>query len=203
MSDTRKYIEDGILEAYVLGFATPEEEQEVEALAGQYSEIRQAIDAFENELETFALANAVTPDPTIKPMLFATIDYTERMEKGEALAYPNILHEASRIEDYDEWLNRPDMQLPEDFENIHARIISQTPLALTLIVWLKDGSPWELHDDEYESFLIVEGSCDIIIEDSTHQLKAGDYLSIPLHKNHMVKVTSSNPCKVILQRVAA
>ncbi len=203
MSDISKYVEAGILEAYVLGIATPEEEQHVEELANQYTEIREAIDAFENDLEKFAMANAVVPDPTIKPILFATIDYTERMEKGEAPSYPKILDEDSRVEDYEQWLNRPDMQLPEYFKDLHAAIISHTPQALTLIVWLKDGAPWELHDNEYEKFLIVEGSCDIIIEDTTHQLKVGDYLSIPLHKNHMVKVTSSVPCKVILQRVAA
>lgn len=139
----------------------------------------------------------------IKPFLFATIDYSERIEKGEAPSYPKILDEDSRIEDYEEWLNRPNMQLPEDFKDFHAVIISHTPQALTSIVWLKEGAPLELHHNEYEKFLIVEGSCDITIEDTPHPLKAGDYLSIPLHKNHMVKVTSPGPCKIILQRVAA
>ena len=203
MSDIRKYVESGILEAYVLGIATPEEQQQVEEMAHQHREVRKAIEAFGEDLEKFAMANAITPDPTIKPLLFATIDYTERIEKGEAPSYPKILDENSRIEDYEQWLNRPHMQLPENFEDLHAFIISHTPRALTLIVWLKEGAPWELHDNDYEKFLIVEGSCDIIIEDTTHQLKAGDYLSIPLHKNHMVKVTSAIPCKVILQRVAA
>jgi mannose-6-phosphate isomerase-like protein (cupin superfamily) len=203
MSDIRKYVGSGILEAYVLGIATPEEEQDVEEMAGQHAEIREAIAAFEEDLEKFAVANAITPDPTIKPLLFATINYSARIEKGEAPSYPDILDEDSRMEDYEQWLNRPDMQLPGDFKDLYAVIISHTPQALTLIVWLKEGAPWELHDNEYEKFLIVEGSCDIIIEDTTHQLKAGDYLSVPLHKNHMVKVTSAIPCKVILQRVAA
>lgn len=203
MSDIRKYVESGILEAYVLGIATPEEQQEVEEMANQHIEVRTAIDAFEENLEKFAMENVTMPDPTIKLLLFATIDYTERIEKGEATSYPQILDEDSRIEDYAQWLNRPDMQLPGDFKDVHATIISHTPHALTLIVWLKYGAPWELHDKEYEKFLIVEGSCAIIIEDTAHQLKAGDYLSIPLHKNHMVKVTSAIPCKVILQRIAA
>ncbi|MBV9962774.1 MAG: cupin domain-containing protein [Parafilimonas sp.] len=203
MSDLQQYIESGILEAHVLGIASPEEQKEVEAMAAQYAEVREAINAFEYDLEKFATANAVTPDVTIKPILFATIDYTERLKNGEPLSYPKTLNENSHIEDYAEWLNRPDMQLPGDFRDLHATIISRTPQALTLIVWLKDGAPWELHHDEYEKFLIAEGSCDIIIEDTTHHLKAGDYLSIPLHKKHMVKVTSAVPCKVILQRIAA
>lgn len=90
-----------------------------------------------------------------------------------------------------------------DTDNIYAKIIGYTPEATTAIVWLKDYAPHEVHDNEYERFLIVEGTCDIIVEDQVNQLVPGDYFAIPLHKNHLVKVTSSIPCKVILQRVAA
>jgi quercetin dioxygenase-like cupin family protein len=41
------------------------------------------------------------------------------------------------------------------------------------------------------------------VEDEVNQLVPGDYFAIPLHKKHLVKVTSSITCKVILQRVAA
>ena len=64
-------------------------------------------------------------------------------------------------------------------------------------------APEEIHTNEFERFLIVEGSCDIQIGETVHQLQAGDFLSIPLFENHFVTVTSSIPCKVILQRVAA
>ena len=90
-----------------------------------------------------------------------------------------------------------------DQEEVFAKIIGYTPEAITAIVWLKDYAPHEVHDNEYERFLIVEGTCDIIVEDEVNQLVPGDYFAIPLHKKHLVKVTSSIPCKVILQRVAA
>jgi mannose-6-phosphate isomerase-like protein (cupin superfamily) len=64
-------------------------------------------------------------------------------------------------------------------------------------------APQELHHDEHEKFLIVEGSCTISVEDKSYDLVAGDFLQIPLHKKHHVTVTSSIPCKVILQRAAA
>ena len=203
MTAVQEYIDSGILQAYVFGVTTPEEERSVEEMATRHTEIRNAIKAFEYDLEMYAMANAVTPDPTAKPFLIATIDYTERMEKGEAPSHPKTLHKDSRIEYYKEWLERTDMQLPNDFKDFYAKIISYTPGALTAIVWIKDVAPWETHDNEFEKFLIVEGTCDIVIEDETHRLKAGDYLSIPLHKKHTVKVTSDIPCKVILQRIAA
>jgi mannose-6-phosphate isomerase-like protein (cupin superfamily) len=64
-------------------------------------------------------------------------------------------------------------------------------------------APDEIHDNEYEKFLIVEGECDITVGTNVHHLTPGNYFSIPLHATHSVKVTSKTPCKVILQRVAA
>ena len=85
----------------------------------------------------------------------------------------------------------------------HAKIIGHTPEMITAIVWIKKMAPQEVHHNEIERFLIIEGSCDIFIEDEVYQLKAGDMLSIPLHKPHSLQVTSAIPCKVILQRIAA
>ena len=64
-------------------------------------------------------------------------------------------------------------------------------------------SPIEVHTNELESFLILEGTCDITIGEEVHHLVTGDFISIPLHIGHSLIVTSNIPCKVILQRVAA
>ena len=82
-------------------------------------------------------------------------------------------------------------------------IENQVGFEVVVHSWLKDYAPQEVHDDEHEKFLIIEGTCDIIVGNEINQLVAGDYFAIPLHKNHIIKVTSSQPCKVILQRVAA
>jgi quercetin dioxygenase-like cupin family protein len=113
-----------------------------------------------------------------------------------------MLHEKSTIIDFDEWLNRTDM-VPKSSTDLFAKIIGYSAKATTAIVWIKDYAPQEVHDHEYEKFLIVEGTCNIIVGEEVHALIAGDYFSIPLHKSHLVQVTSTIPCKVILQRVAA
>ena len=86
---------------------------------------------------------------------------------------------------------------------MYAKIISSTSNETTAIVWLKEAAPAEVHTDTYEKFLVVEGSCTISIEDTIHRLVPGDFLSIPLHVSHVVTVTSTEYCKIILQRVAA
>ena len=203
MKNIKKYIESGILEAYVMGTTSPVESSEVEQLIAEFHEIREEIQAISEALKNYAQAHAIAPDPTIRPFLMATIDFTERMKKGEQPASPPLLHEGSKVSDYNEWLNRQDMILPEDFTDMHAKIIGYTPTAITAIVWIKDMAPQEVHEHEFEKFLVVEGTCNITIGGDVHQLVAGDFLSIPLYKNHDVKVTSAIPCKVILQRVAA
>lgn len=203
MMNVKDYIESGIIESYVIGVATADEEREVMEMAAAYHEVRAAINEFSVAMESYALAHAVAPDPTIKPFLMATIDYTDRLEKGEPVTFPPVLHESSQIADYAEWLNRSDMVLPEDFKDFHAKIIGYTPQVTTAIVWIKYMAPQEVHEDEFEKFLVIEGTCDITIGENVHKLAAGDYLAIPLHQDHNVRVTSAIPCKVILQRVAA
>ncbi|MDQ6815202.1 MAG: cupin domain-containing protein [Bacteroidota bacterium] len=204
MKNISEYIQSGIIEAYVLGLATSEEIIEVESLAASHVKVQDAIDKFSEKLEQEALANAVAPNPIIKPLLMATIDFMDRMEKGEAPSFPPDLNEYSNITDYAEWLNKPGMVLPSYTTDLYAKIISYTPQVTTAIVWIKEMAHQEVHHAEHEKFLIVEGTCTVTIEDDgEHYLKAGDFLAIPLYKNHIVKVTSDIPCKVILQRVAA
>ena len=188
---------------YVLGKTTDAERAEVEAKALIYPEIRDEIDSISDALEEYAMLHAVEPDATVKPFLLATIDYTERLMQGEQPLIPPVLSEITRAADFEQWLSRKDMALPEDFEGIYAKIIGYTPEATTAIVWIKDMAPQEVHHDEHEKFFILEGSCHIIVEENIHALAPGDYFAIPLHKNHLVKVTSNIPCKVILQRIAA
>ncbi|MGZ4033873.1 MAG: cupin domain-containing protein [Bacteroidia bacterium] len=198
-----EYIASGVLEMYVMGVSSEEEAAEVERMAVIHPEIKKEIKKIEITLEKYALENKVNPPVVAKPFLMATIDYSERLRKGEAMTFPPILNENSKVEDYSDWLNREDMVLPADSEEIFAKIIGYTPEATTAIVWIKSMAPHEIHDDEYEKFLIVEGTCDITIGEKIHQLIPGDYLTIPLHLGHHVKITSSIPCKVILQRIAA
>jgi len=113
------------------------------------------------------------------------------------------LQPGATIADYAPWLNRADMVLPQNFKDAHVKIIGYTPAAVTAIVWIKHMAPQEVHHDEFEKFLIVEGSCDLTIGQEVHHLVAGNYLAIPLHINHSLIITSSIPCKVILQRIAA
>jgi mannose-6-phosphate isomerase-like protein (cupin superfamily) len=203
MNDVKQYIESGILELYVLGLCDHEETQKIQLLAEKHTEIKKEIELIENALKKYAEKENAAPHPALKTLLMATIDYTERLKNGEAPSFPAELNASSTITDYSEWLNRKDMVAPENADEIFAKIIGHTEKMTTVIVWIKDHVPYETHDAHFEKFLILEGTCEIIMQKKTVALKAGDYYSVPLHSTHMVKVTSATPCKAIVQRVAA
>jgi mannose-6-phosphate isomerase-like protein (cupin superfamily) len=201
---SKEYIDSGILEIYVMGTASQSEQEEVEKMAATNPDIRQEINEISDALEKYAQAHAIKPSAVIKPFLMATIDYSERIKSGEEISFPPVLNENSKVVDYAAWLNRPDLDFSgSGDDNIFAKIIGYTPEATTAIVWIKHETPPEKHDHEHERFLIIEGSCDIIVGDKSNPLVPGDYFSIPLHEYHTVKVTSPVACKIILQRVAA
>lgn len=205
MKELEDFMTSGILELYVLGDTSPEEDAVVQTMLSSYpdeisNEIAQICDA----LESIANRHAIEPDPIIKPFLLAKIDYMDRLQAGEPFVLVPELTEHSKIDDFKEWINRPDMIAPADFDGVFAKMLSHTDQLTAALVWLREMAPQEVHDDQYERFLILEGTCDITIEDhGTHSLQKGSFLQIPLHKSHHVIVTSATPCKILLQRVAA
>lgn len=202
MKNSKSFIESGILELYAVGCTSAEESLKVEQMVATDAAVRRELDAIYEALEQHAFNHAVEPSPVIKPFLLSIIDYTERLKNGEPVTEPPLMNEKPEINDYAAWLNRPDM-VCKGTENIEAKIIGYTPQAITAIVWIKDCAPQEVHDNEFEKFLIVEGSCSITIGQEVVELFPGDFFAIPLYQNHVVKVTSAVACKIILQRVAA
>ena len=68
-----EYISSGIIEQYVLGLASEAEALEVEQMAAQHAEVRQAIDAYESSLEQYAMAHAVAPRKELKNRVLEAI----------------------------------------------------------------------------------------------------------------------------------
>lgn len=203
MDTIQNYINSGILELYVLGMTTDDENIEIAKFAEENIEVKKEIDSISKALQITSEAFAPEISPATKAMVMATIDYTERLKNGEEYTIAPLLNKHSTISDFEQWINRSNMQVSDDYETLDAKIISASDEATTLIVWLKHGAPIEVHDKEYEHFLIVEGTCTITIGEEQHNLIPGNYLSIPLFIGHSVEVTSDIACKIILQRVAA
>jgi mannose-6-phosphate isomerase-like protein (cupin superfamily) len=202
MNTVNEFLESGILESYVLGITNEEENSMVELMCSKHIEVNEELQRISESLISLSAERAFTPNDTVKPLIMATVDYSERIKNGEVPAHPPILNERSTIGDYAQWIDRSDMYLPEDADNIYIKLIANNPQAISAIVWIKEQTPAETHSVEHEKFLILEGTCDIFVNGEKNSLVPGNYMSIPLYADHVVKVTSSIPCKVLLQRVA-
>lgn len=77
MEEGKAYIESGILELYVLGQLSVQEQQEVEAMAAKYPEVKQEIEAIEIAMEQYALSNAVGPSETLKAKILDKLVQSE------------------------------------------------------------------------------------------------------------------------------
>jgi mannose-6-phosphate isomerase-like protein (cupin superfamily) len=203
MADHRTIIDSGLLELFAMGSLEGEELKRVQQAIKESPEVKAELREIEIALELYASLYKVDAEPTNKPLLLAQANYISRLEAGEKVSSPPDITTDSKVEDYKQWLDKEYLQKPPDFAGMHGYIIGATEEKTTLIVWLEHGAPDEIHTDELESFLIVEGTCNIIIGDETVAMKAGDTVKIPLHISHRVEVTSDIPCKVILERKAA
>ena len=186
---------------HVMGLLSAAESVVLETEAARNPDLRAQLDAAQEAMAELAIQAPVTPPPTLRPKVFAAVrqSMTDRIAQGR----PPVLHPGSRATDYALWLNDPVNTRPAEAGPVHVIELDEQDGELTALVWLTHGSPEEVHVDVVEKFLILEGSCEIHIGEERHTLVPGSYLSIPLHVPHTVCITSQEPCKFVLQRIAA
>lgn len=75
----KEYISSGIVESYVLGFASDEERRVFEQLCRQYPELLQARLEFEMALEKQAMENAIPPGEELRTKIFSEINTSDKV----------------------------------------------------------------------------------------------------------------------------
>ena len=72
--DIQQYISSGVIESYVMGLCSPEEEKELEQLRVQYPELDKAIHNYELEMESNLMQHSTLPDPETDNKILNIID---------------------------------------------------------------------------------------------------------------------------------
>jgi len=88
--NTKKYIESGILEDYLLGISSEQEQKEVESLAKIYPEIKEELDKLSRALEYFAMSYQKVPPPHLKTKIMAAIKNIETESSTQIVSSPYI-----------------------------------------------------------------------------------------------------------------
>ncbi|MGV3539867.1 MAG: anti-sigma factor [Rufibacter sp.] len=76
--NTQEYIDSGILELYAAGGLTLAEQAEVDRMAAQYAEVRQALEQAIHAMEAYALTHAQAPRPELEDKILGHIQNLEK-----------------------------------------------------------------------------------------------------------------------------
>jgi mannose-6-phosphate isomerase-like protein (cupin superfamily) len=203
--DPKEFIASGTLEAYLQGSLTETEQQFVELMAQLHPEIGAEMDAlqFVNELLIAEANKGVKAPERSKERLLNFMNAEKRAANAANDSPVPYLNSRSKSADYASWVNRDGIAPPASFDNVFVLPLDANADCLTLLVWVKSEIAGEVHLDAVEKFLVLEGTCIIDVEGKQFPLQAGDYMSIPKFREHTVYVTSSTPCKLIVQQIAA
>ncbi|RAJ02574.1 anti-sigma-K factor rskA [Chitinophaga skermanii] len=75
--DVNRYISSGIIESYVAGLTSEQESKEVQAYMLQFPEVKQAVDACQQDMERYVNMYAIQPPSVVKDRIFAVINKDE------------------------------------------------------------------------------------------------------------------------------
>jgi hypothetical protein len=114
----KDFIESGILEAYVIGSATPEEEHEVLYMIRRYPEVNSALKALEADIEELARHMAITPPPGAWDKIEQQIN--ELMVRPQILPFKNGFHQQkTNSSDFDKRDQYIQVEAESNFMRVH------------------------------------------------------------------------------------
>lgn len=198
----KDYIQTDKLEQYCLGLLSAEEAVDVERLASIYPAIGIELDQLMQALADYVLSEPILPSPELKSRVMMTLSQLGEPPAFDLAALPLI----NAYSDVGQWQRTvASIPAPADYENIFSQVLHQDERVEQSLVWVQTLVDPEVHQEEYESFLLLEGRCECTVGDDLVQLSAGDYFAVPLGVKHSVRVLSDTPVKAILQlmKVAA
>lgn len=191
------YISSGVIEDYCLGLLNPEESDRVLQQAALIPEVKSLIEHYEQALLEYATENAFALSKNNKVKILGTLINI----KAEAAASTSDLPLLNKYSSHDNWLKIVKSVLPEKLEEdmfVH-QLRSDNGIE-QILIWSKIDYPDEVHDNEEECFIILQGRCRCYVEDEVIELGPGEFFSIPMHKHHDVKVLEG-PVMAVVQRI--
>ncbi|MDB5136457.1 MAG: hypothetical protein JWP37_3060 [Mucilaginibacter sp.] len=196
--DVQKFIESGILEEYCLGSQNEEEQAFVIQMSLLYPEVKKELTAIELNMENLAALNAITPGDEVKEKILSSIEFSD----ANAPLDLNDLPITDENSNHQLWLNVLAHLIPsEPADDFSCEVIRQDERVTQMLVVTKTDVPEELHEDRIESFFILKGTCVCIVGGQLFRLTSGDFLEIPLHTVHDIKIISPYVVAILQHKV--
>jgi mannose-6-phosphate isomerase-like protein (cupin superfamily) len=184
--DIQKYIESGILEMYCLGLLSEEDQAELIQMATLYPEVKAELTAVEAAFENIAASAAIEPDVAIKHRILTSLGFGEA-DTLSLDALPVIDDDT----DLQPWLAILAHLIPDEpTEAFTLNVIRQDDKVQQMLVTSSNDVPEEEHGDLFESLFILKGRCECTIGENIYALGPGDFIEIPLHTRHDIKLVT-------------
>lgn len=194
--DIGKYIESGVLEEYCLGLLSDEEEAYLIQMTMLYPEIKAELTAMETAMEKMANLNAVDPSPLVKQKVLSALGFNET-----GALNINELPVISQSADPAPWVKVFALLIPDEpSEDFVSHAIRDDEQVQQMLVVTKTNVPEEQHGDFLESFFILQGRCECTIGGNYYALGPGDFIEIPLHTKHDIKLVTPHVTAVLQYR---
>jgi mannose-6-phosphate isomerase-like protein (cupin superfamily) len=194
----QEYLQSNQLDTYCLGLLGPAEAKEVERLAATYPSIRAELDRLRQAMADDALARPVMPRPELKSRIMLALSQLDQTPAFDLNELP-LINAYSNVNQWQRTV--ASIQPPPTYRNLFGHILRQDAQIEQFLLWVKQSIKSEVHHNEQESFLILEGSCECSFGGELVQLTVGDYLDVPIDLEHTVRVMSNTPVKAIIQRL--
>ena len=195
----KDYIHSGMIEDYCLGLLTPDEMEDVAKQANINPEIKERINEYQSALKQYAAELSPGNAKSHKQQLMKIIDNLEAEASLDIKNLPLI----NKYSNSKKWLPLAKSVLPAALEEPTLMYELRDEKGINqFLLWTIADSPYELHDDVYETLLLLEGECICRVGEDAYHLNTGDFLAIPLHKHHNLEVVKG-PVLLLVQRLEA
>ncbi|TSD66283.1 cupin domain-containing protein [Inquilinus sp. KBS0705] len=185
MTDLKAYIDNGNLEQYCFELFQQSPGNEVEQLRSAHPEIKQELDQIELTIEQLAKGYEIAPNAGLKSKIFATLGFAD-----DSIDI-NHLPPTNKYANYLSWLKAVEHLIPaQPYDDFFMEVLRHDENIAQMLVVTRLNVPEETHDVVAESFFILEGTCTCTVGNELFTLNAGDYLDIPLHTNHDIRIDS-------------
>lgn len=192
--DVQKYIESGVLEEYCLGQLDEEGQAYLIQMAMLYPEVKAELAAVELTLENMTMACAVEPKRSLKQNILTSLGFDAKAPALNIKHLPVVDEHA----DHQAWLNTLAHLIPnEPTADFSCTTIRKDSQVEQMLVITKADVPEEQHGDYLESFFILKGRCECTVGDKLYALGAGDFIKIPLHTHHDIKLVSPHVVAIL------
>ena len=197
--NVREYIESGILQNYCLGLLSEHERVEVEEMCMQYPIIQKELITLQKALEQYSESTAVAPTEGLQQEIWQILENINKERHTDLNDLPII----NKYSDYRHWKRIIQPLVPEEVNGDTEKIqMLRHDHKITQVFFISSKAiPDETHEQEQESFIVLEGECECCIEDKIIRLGPGGFIEIPMYTHHDVKAITPYVI-AIMQRIA-